>query len=743
MKKVFKYWYILIIFLPLLWSINIKREFSKQQADILENTSPLLEVDESPSLFGVAWVQDLGEEGLYGGTSDNLIFVARYNKITALNKLTGEVVWSRSIEGVKSLRLFDQVLVVGASWTDLYGLDPIDGEILWHRSEVNPVFGRDIVVGSEYDEGSTIISLLDLSTGETVWESDRLEGRQHTILAKVNNEKVGPLVVLAVDSRYLALDGGSGQEVWSLKHTQNFGNTFIDDNYLVLETVSDSEFCIVRLIDGKELWCSTSFSPFYSEWIIQPAFSQNMVVMKVDRFKVIGIDMEHGKIEWTFELDDPPQPLTWEQSAHRFSALSVLNDKAYPKIESHSDENNGLYALDIHSGKLLWKNSMSQNDLFDVQILAHTPQKLFVLSYPTAALVIDQNTGQVLGRINDLGTTSFWKGASTIVSADESEILVYGQVHGDNEPEVPNSMAGPKNKILLRLAQEINPQDVAELSQRLWKSNDQFSAWYTLEIGLRNSGYLEENSAIATTCQLFLKEQLDEMKAKLAQEKFHDVIGHFTHYGSIGNAVGFAFHPMALLCPNSEQLLAEGYFLAGEAFAKQHKNDDWYARPIDNPYYRQFIHDLPDSPQLPEALARWKTFNQSFLKNLIVRQLFLIGVAITLPLLFLIFLPKGNFKFAILTVVVFFNLLIAGPIFDNTTLEQLSLAGTYSMFGNGFSFGLRQIQALFILGGGCLLSLIISFFIPALRQFKISMKIFAIGFVNSLVMVTIFTFMFG
>lgn len=742
MKQILGYWYILLAFLPLLWSINIKREFSQQQTNLLENTSPLLVIDETPSLFGVAWVQDLGGEGFYGGTSGDLVFVSRYNKVAALNKLTGEVVWSQAIEGVKSLSLVDQVLVVGVSWTDLYGLHPADGEVLWHRSDVNPVFGRDIVAKNEYNEGSTIISPLDLSTGETIWESNKLEGRQHTILARVNNEDIGSIIILAVDSRYLALDGESGQELWSLKHEQDFGNTFIDDNYLVYETANSGEFCIVRLTDGKELWCSTSFIPNYSEWITRPAFSQNMVVMKVDRFKVIGVDMEHGKIEWTFELNDPPQPLTWEQSVHRYSALSVLDDKSYVNFEFNSGDNNGLYALDINSGQILWKNSKNQNDLFDVQILAHTPQKLFLLSYPTAALVIDQNTGQVLGKINDLGIKSFWKDASAIVSVDDTGMLVYGQVHGDNEPEVPNSMAGPENKILIRFAQEINPQDVTELSQRLWQSDDRFSAWYTLEIGLRNNSYQEEDLAIATTCQMFLREQLAEMKTKLTQEKYYDVTGYFTHYGSIGNVVGFAFHPMALLCPNSEQLLAEGYFLAGEAFAKQHESDDWYARPIDNPYYRRFIYDLPDSAQAPEALSRWKTFNQNFLKNLINRQLFLIGAAITLPLLFLIFLPKGSISFKIFTVILFFNLLIAGPIFDNTAIEQLNLSDTYSMFGKGVSFQLKQLQAWFVLGSGCLLTLLISLIVPAVRRLKISMKLLAIGFVNALVIMIVFSFMF-
>jgi hypothetical protein len=168
------------------------------------------------------------------------------------------------------------------------------------------------------------------------------------------------------------------------------------------------------------------------------------------------------------------------------------------------------------------------------------------------------------------------------------------------------------------------------------------------------------------------------------------------------------FHPLARSCPGAQEALAQGYLLAGRAYAGQAEAEVWYHQPLDNPYYRQLLADVPDSPQAAQAWTGLVRSRQVFIAGLWGRHAWLLALAVGLPLAFWS-LARSRRAGQVAAVMLFFNLAIAGPLFDMTTFELRALKPIYAHMG----LGTWQIAGACVMGVGGLVALAAALLTPS------------------------------
>src|SRR5262245_49998451 len=92
--------------------------------------------------------------------------------------------WSTKLDG--EVRFYQTTelgaLVVGTE-RSLYALDGESGEVLWRRknvrldeTDVAPLVGTDLLLLNLENGGRTRLAAVDLMTGDTLWQSDKLRG---------------------------------------------------------------------------------------------------------------------------------------------------------------------------------------------------------------------------------------------------------------------------------------------------------------------------------------------------------------------------------------------------------------------------------------------------------------------------------------------------------------------------------------------------------------------------------------
>jgi outer membrane protein assembly factor BamB len=157
--------------LDIVWKKNMLNEFSSKNLRWGLNESPLI----------------VGEKLIItpGGEKNNIV---------ALNKNTGEVIWSSEGEGdlsayCSSIYLSDQDVpqVVTMTASHILGIDIATGKKLWsfenrNRTSVHantPVYGDNMLLcTSGYGKGSTMLRLIDGGRNvEKAWESPELDSR--------------------------------------------------------------------------------------------------------------------------------------------------------------------------------------------------------------------------------------------------------------------------------------------------------------------------------------------------------------------------------------------------------------------------------------------------------------------------------------------------------------------------------------------------------------------------------------
>jgi outer membrane protein assembly factor BamB len=696
-ERVRRRWPLLLTFLPLLGSVYIYASLRAEQARLLDATVPIPLPEHGPAPWAVAWARDLGESGLYAGTANGLVLAYREDRVVGLDGDTGEIIWSRPMDGVYQLALMDGVLVANTMERDLYGLDPRNGATLWTQPQAQASIARNTVTAERTAEGRWL-TLFDPVSGTRQWEAKVTEEDWVEAMVQVEGQDNRALVLATDGEQLLALDGQSGEAVWTTyRGFFKDGIVSINRAHLVYQHRDGGQFCVLRLADGAVAWCkSRIIQEEKREWPINPAVEGEVAVVKTDRYTVAAIAIDSGETVWTFSDPGPREPITFQSK--RPTELDTARGRAYFTF----GPDYALYAVDTRNGQPVWRSGLP--GLFDVEILGIHDEGLFLIQpfyRETKLIIVAPDTGQIVGRLASgalLAPLSKHPGLpfdATSADSDDAGFVLYGMVHESTAPGRPNLLIGPQRRILVKFSAEVDHEAVAARSRNWWAADDRLSAWYTIEIALRNDDSVATNSPLAQTCRSLLEARLADLQARFAYGDGESVLVNFE-----GHDIKFMFHSLARSCPNSEDMLAQGYLLAGEAFANQAEGSTWYKYPLDNPYYRQLYRDLRGTPWAAEALAKLNSSRQGFFARLWFHRLWLLLPAFGLPFFFYKLREEKWGRVA--AVMSFFNLIIAGPLFDMATLELRALRPIVAPLG----LQVWGTVGTCIMGCGCVLCLL-------------------------------------
>ncbi|MEM7346182.1 MAG: PQQ-binding-like beta-propeller repeat protein, partial [Chloroflexota bacterium] len=556
-----------------------------------------------------------------------------------------------------------------------------------------------------------------------------------SLAAKVEQPQAS-MVLLLHGNNLVAFDSQNGQLLWELRtvpELQEEQILFLDGNYLAYQNKSPTNqiFCLISLTDGQRLWCQRNI--YFQEYCGHnstdcmkrgvPVFEDGIVVIRPDPQTLQGISIEDQSTVWTFVEDEPVQPVRNQLVSHK---LDVANGKVYAV---YNKETPVLYAFDIQTGELLWETESI--DIYHVRIIAHNPQLIFLeAENESPILAVYQATGEILGKITGptLGIDHFRYGANraqSFMAVDDNGLLVGSRAS------------------VTRFAVNVDEEFIVTQSRKLWDDGDRINAWLTLSASLPTGDNPPLDSPIVQTCRMFTEQRLIELHDFFKHRAFKRITDSFNRldfdpqYQERDESIRFV--SMARTCPGTEDLLAGGYFLAGEAFIQEASTDLWYKIPFENPYYKQLIEETPESPLSIEAKNRLKQSRQTFLTEWAQRQLVLILLAIGIPVIVYIAVLRNAPALALM---LFFNLLIAGPWFDMTTFELRSLKAVWHATG----FGLRLYLGGCITGCGCVVTLLLVALIgtSTIQPKKlVSLPIIAgIWLLNSFILLYVFYLMF-
>ncbi len=288
------------------------------------------------------------------------IFAYRASDGTRLWKVT-----NLPLEGYTYMALDGGTLVVDSNYGNgtVYGLDADTGTVRWSQPADSGLRGRLITAT---DGVAYIISLkgfnaYDVSSGKLLWSYIDV-GRPATTLG--NN---GPSVVagsgrmvyysifdlvsqLSANLPVLvAFDDATGAVRQRLTAAQ-IGRPLLVTSDGTVYTAKENQLCAFRIVDGKQLWCNSSFDGTeYSLRLVRTSTALLYSRIENDQPEAGALGIANGRQIWS-----------WHGAANLYDAsnsMSLAGDKNTLYLATRD----GMYAFRVSAGTVLWHALASTN----------------------------------------------------------------------------------------------------------------------------------------------------------------------------------------------------------------------------------------------------------------------------------------------------------------------------------------------------------------------------------------------
>lgn len=187
--------------------------------------------------------------------ADTLILAGNsMGDLAALNRSSGEVVWSDALEGLligpavsDSVAVFCSESGNAAAWNSA-------GQMLWSRGFTSQPSAPSISGGRVYlGFSSGKVLALSLSTGETLWESALGEIRGRTVVTRPAVFRDSLVVAGTCDGRVFCMNAGSGSILWETELENWVAVPPAVCDTLVYASCDDGSIYIMDLADGMPL----------------------------------------------------------------------------------------------------------------------------------------------------------------------------------------------------------------------------------------------------------------------------------------------------------------------------------------------------------------------------------------------------------------------------------------------------------------------------------------------------------
>ena len=272
------------------------------------------------------------------------------NKIYALDKDTGEVIWVKSYEtGIGALDPSPAVangkVFVGSTNGKIYALDINNGKQIWSYEtsygKRTPIYTSPTVANGKVFVifGQGIIYCLDGVTGEAIWSYEIEDSWSSPAVA---DGKV--FVGASYYEKVFALDENTGALIWSYEigdygissPAVGYGKVFVHTGNSVTPLSNDILYALDE--DTGELIWSYNTGGSINRLASSPAVANGKVFVGSSNGKIYALDANNGKLIWSYETGDVV-----------LSSPAIADGKVF--IGSGDSK---VYALDENTGKLIW-----------------------------------------------------------------------------------------------------------------------------------------------------------------------------------------------------------------------------------------------------------------------------------------------------------------------------------------------------------------------------------------------------
>lgn len=270
---------------------------------------------------------------IYTGSGDGVLY--------ALNAETGEQAWSADGFGqLESTGAIAGDRIITAGFSNLVqALDRLTGEVLWSFHTDYFAQGSPLIVDDRvYLATDHMMYALDLQTGTLVWKTPT--GNEGTYMGSPAYDNG---VLYTTGGRLLiALEADSGKEIWRVTKDEMFLGLAVA-NGMVYVGNWDLNLYAFDQSTGKEKWKfpARAGGMFWSA----PAVDGDTVYAgNIDKY-LYAIDAKTGELRWEFQT-----------GGGAVSEAAVADGVVYVSDSSHEFPRGArhLYALDAETGEQLW-----------------------------------------------------------------------------------------------------------------------------------------------------------------------------------------------------------------------------------------------------------------------------------------------------------------------------------------------------------------------------------------------------
>jgi outer membrane protein assembly factor BamB len=239
-----------------------------------------------------------------GAIAGDVLVVGGYSKrVLALNRLTGEELWSfTSGYVVQAAPLLVENQVYIATDHSVYALDLPTGQLLWEAATGETdafMSGPAYEAGVLYATGGNILLALESATGKEIWRAT--QEMAFTGLAAANG-----LIYVGNFDRYLrAYDQHTGEERWKFEAGGVFWSSPAVSGQVVYAGNIDQFLYALNAETGEQLW---SFK-MAGEAVSEPLVVEDTVYVSDSSHLVphgplhlYALDSRTGEVLWTFEV---------------------------------------------------------------------------------------------------------------------------------------------------------------------------------------------------------------------------------------------------------------------------------------------------------------------------------------------------------------------------------------------------------------------------------------------------------
>lgn len=262
--------------------------------------------------------------------------------VAKINRQNGNIIWDKELDGLaRGNMLMDGNILFTGSGEIFYALNKNSGEILWSKNLQHPIFSAPLVIGDNVHICDTYegVYAFDKKTGALKWLFNDSGGSYNAAMVAKDNK-----IYIANGSNEInCIDAISGKKIWEF-------NTCKSCSYIQTALIFNEDQIIFAdgsgtvkayTTAGNLAWQYKHPTRIYFKGV---AVSEGKVIATgktdFDKIMTICLELKTNKLLWEYEHGDT-----------KFHSHATIVNKKYVLVGTGL----GLDNVDLKTGKLLWK----------------------------------------------------------------------------------------------------------------------------------------------------------------------------------------------------------------------------------------------------------------------------------------------------------------------------------------------------------------------------------------------------